>query len=407
MFLMVTTSNLGLFQGNNSFGLAIVTEAAATSTLKLTNASSPTSITQGSGFTCKGTITSNYKIEKVTVGIWDSSNKEITKYSVFPNAYSYDINKLDSKIHFSYAKPGTNYYEIWAKDAKQTKCLLNKAFTVTNASTLKLTNASTPTSITQGSGFTCKGTISSNYKIEKVTVGIWDSSNKEITKYSVYPNAYSYDINKLDSKIHFSYAKPGTNYYEVWAKDAKQTKCLLNKAFTVTSKNNNGNANKSGYAQPISLKGAKWSANTSNNAGCKHDVQASNINGKPVYAIQNGTIRCVQKVGTSGKYANKLVSYGNIIEFTSSDGKTTAKYAHLQKFAKCNTKYTASAGYPSSVSNVGSKNIKTVNCGSFTVKRGDLIGYVGTTGNSTGPHLHFELRINGNRVSPDRYVGIN
>ena len=101
MFLMVTTSNLGLFQGNNSFGLAIVTEAAATSTLKLTNASSPTSITQGSGFTCKGTITSNYKIEKVTVGIWDSSNKEITKYSVFPNAYSYDINKLDILLHHS------------------------------------------------------------------------------------------------------------------------------------------------------------------------------------------------------------------------------------------------------------------------------------------------------------------
>ncbi|PDQ17969.1 peptidase M23 [Mesorhizobium sanjuanii] len=66
--------------------------------------------------------------------------------------------------------------------------------------------------------------------------------------------------------------------------------------------------------------------------------------------------------------------YGNLVKISHGNGSET-RYAHMQRFAIKNA--------------VGTK-----------VKAGDIIGYIGTTGLSTGPHLHFELYRSGEAVNP-------
>ena len=72
--------------------------------------------------------------------------------------------------------------------------------------------------------------------------------------------------------------------------------------------------------------------------------------------------------------------YGNFVMIKHDDGTETV-YAHLYE-----NSITVSAGYP--------------------VKAGEVIGKMGNSGQSTGTHLHFEVRANGVRVDPSNYISV-
>ena len=105
------------------------------------------------------------------------------------------------------------------------------------------------------------------------------------------------------------------------------------------------------------------------------DFSGSGIAGKPVLAVKAGTV----VTSTALKYANgNYRSYGEYIVINHHDGTMTL-YAH------------------------GAPGSRLVSAGQ-TVSQGQQIMSVGTTGNSTGYHLHFEVRVNGTPVNPTPYL---
>lgn len=105
--------------------------------------------------------------------------------------------------------------------------------------------------------------------------------------------------------------------------------------------------------------GARWGRN-------HNGIDIGAPTGTPVYASDDGVVTC-------SKYRN---SYGNTVVIDHGNGYETY-YAH-------NSELLVSEGQ--------------------TVKKGQLIAKVGSTGNSTGPHCHFEIHYNGEIKNPANYL---
>jgi murein DD-endopeptidase MepM/ murein hydrolase activator NlpD len=95
------------------------------------------------------------------------------------------------------------------------------------------------------------------------------------------------------------------------------------------------------------------------------DIASADVDNTAVVAAKDGTVI----------YAGWISGYGNIVIINHGNGLET-RYAHLSTYL--------------------------INSGE-SVSAGQVIGKVGSTGNSTGPHLHFETRVNGKPYDPLRF----
>lgn len=100
--------------------------------------------------------------------------------------------------------------------------------------------------------------------------------------------------------------------------------------------------------------------------GTHNAIDISSAAGQAVRAPADGIV-------VKAEWAN---GYGNVIYISHGYGYST-RYGHLSAYA--------------------------VKPGQH-IKRGDIIAYVGSTGRSTGPHLHYEVRLNNNPVNPLEYI---
>lgn len=111
---------------------------------------------------------------------------------------------------------------------------------------------------------------------------------------------------------------------------------------------------------------SRFGVSSSIRSGAHTGLDIACSSGTDIKAVASGTVAFAEENG----------AYGNLVKIDHGNGVETW-YAHCSKI------YTK----------VGAK-----------IKAGDIIAAVGSTGNSTGPHLHLEIRIEGNAVNPQKYL---
>ena len=172
---------------------------------------------------------------------------------------------------------------------------------------------------------------------------------KEVTALVTYKNGIAIKREVLSEKV---ISEPVTKYQR---KGTRETRTPVS----------TGSGGSGDYFWPVD--GGYISAYQGDGRGHK-GIDIAAPYGTPIYAAESGTVIEVGGGWNGG--------YGNCVRISHDDGNVTV-YAHQSSIA--------------------------IEYGDYVVK-GQIIGYVGSTGDSTGNHLHFEVRSSGTYINPTNYV---
>lgn len=184
--------------------------------------------------------------------------------------------------------------------------------------------------------------------------------------------------NEIDENINLSIVEKYTNNSdEVKTNDLEVAKVNIENKVSKTIKEiEEQEAEKNAIAEinGIKLATIPVTGTISSRYGVRSRIRRSNHTGLDIAATTGTPIKVMADgVVTNASYSG---SYGKLIKVDHGNGVETW-YAHTSKmYVKKGQE----------------------------VKAGDIIAEVGSTGNSTGPHLHLEIRLNGEHINPQKYV---
>ncbi|MBR5134977.1 MAG: CHAP domain-containing protein [Clostridia bacterium] len=186
------------------------------------NMVTPSVIAAGSGYSVSGYITSPNTITSVNVTVADENGQVCISENATPNATSYDLSSLDSKIKFGSLAVGSYAYTVTATDTEQTKRWAY-VFDVVSEVQMTFSNETLPTKLDVGKSFSIYGKITCAEPLLNVSVSVYDVNDVYKTGGTASPNTTTYDIHGIDNYVSFGKLPEGHYTVVVAARSANGT----------------------------------------------------------------------------------------------------------------------------------------------------------------------------------------
>lgn len=205
-----------------------------TSAMELKNDILPSGIlAKGSAFTVSGIVASDMNIEYLALVVMNEDGETMFMSDARAVDKTFSLYNLDSELTFSKLPEGSYTWMLMADNGLLCDCW-DGSFSV-KSSDIKTSGITCPSgTLTKGKTFSCKGTVSSSNKIQKVTMSVYSVDGVKQFEASAEPGTKSYDLHKLDAQMTFRKLGAGKYIYRVTVVDANGVASnVVTKSFSV------------------------------------------------------------------------------------------------------------------------------------------------------------------------------